>query len=196
MNKSKTSSDRGRLIVVAAPSGAGKTSLTRALIERLAGRGIDADFSVSYTTRASRPGEKDGVDYHFVTPESFEQMVQRDEFLEHARVFEQRYGTGRAETERLIAAGTKVFLDIDWQGARQVRERFPDAVSIFIKPPSLEELERRLRARGQDSEVVIRRRMEDAEAELSHAHEFEHVLVNDDFDKTLDQMEQIVAPGP
>lgn len=194
MNKSRTSSDRGKLVVVAAPSGAGKTSLTRALIERLAARGISADFSISYTTRAPRPGERNGAHYHFVTPEAFEEMAQQNAFLEHASVFERRYGTGRAITEQLLESGRHVFLDIDWQGARQVRERFPDSVSIFIKPPSLEELERRLRGRGQDSESVIHSRMEEAEAELSHAHEFDHVLVNDDFDHTLDQMEQIVAP--
>jgi guanylate kinase len=184
----------GRLIVIAAPSGAGKTSLTRALIERLAARGIRGEFSVSYTTRAPRPGERDGVDYHFVTPERFAEMVAQDAFLEHAEVFGRRYGTGRAVTERLLAGGRLVFLDIDWQGARQVRSRRPDTLGLFIRPPSLAELERRLRARGQDDEATIARRMRAAEEELAHAGEFDHVLVNDDFDRTLDLLEALVAP--
>jgi guanylate kinase len=184
----------GRLIVIAAPSGAGKTSLTRALIERLAARGIRGEFSVSYTTRAARPGERDGVDYHFVSPERFADMVAQDAFLEHAEVFGRRYGTGREVTERLLADGRLVFLDIDWQGARQVRSRKPDTLGIFIRPPSLAELERRLRARGQDDEATIARRMRAAEEELSHAGEFDHVLVNDDFDRTLGLLEALVAP--
>ena len=187
-------SAHGRLIVIAAPSGAGKTSLTRALIERLSARGIRGCFSVSYSTRAPRPGERDGVDYHFVTPEAFAGMVERDEFLEHAEVFGRRYGTGRAVTEARLAEGCLVFLDIDWQGARQVRARRPDTLSIFIQPPSLAELERRLRARGQDDEPTIRRRMQAAETELSHAGEFEHVLVNADFDDTVRRLEALVAP--
>ncbi|HXG28928.1 MAG TPA: guanylate kinase [Nevskiales bacterium] len=184
----------GRLIVIAAPSGAGKTSLTRALIERLAARGIRGEFSVSYTTRAPRPGERDGVDYHFVSPERFADMVAQDAFLEHAEVFGRRYGTGREVTERLLADGRLVFLDIDWQGARQVRTRKPDTLGIFIRPPSLAELERRLRARGQDDEATIARRMRAAEEELSHAGEFDHVLVNDDFERTLGLLEALVAP--
>jgi guanylate kinase len=180
--------------VVAAPSGGGKTSLTRALIARLQQRGIPADFSVSFTTRAPRPRERDGVDYHFITPEAFAGMVANGEFLEHAEVFGRRYGTGRAVTESLLGQGHHVFLDIDWQGARQVREGAPDSISIFIKPPSLAELERRLRNRGQDDDEVIRRRMREAEAEMAHAGEFQHLLVNDDFEHTLAAMERIVAP--
>jgi guanylate kinase len=180
--------------VIAAPSGAGKTSLTRALIERLQERGIESRFSVSYTTRAPRPGESHGAHYHFISRDAFEAMRRRGEFLEDATVFGNFYGTAKAETEQLLDAGIHVFLDIDWQGARQVREKFPGSVSIFIRPPSLPELERRLRARSQDSEEVIRCRMEEAEAELAHAGEFDHVLVNDDFDHTLDHMERIVAP--
>jgi guanylate kinase len=184
----------GRLIVIAAPSGAGKTSLTRALIERLAKRAIRGEFSVSYTTRAPRPGERDGVDYHFVTPEVFAGMVARDAFLEHAEVFGWRYGTGREATARLLAEGRQVFLDIDWQGARQVRSRLPDSLSVFIRPPSLAELERRLRARCQDDDGTIARRMQAAGEELSHAGEFDHVLVNDDFGRTVDLLEALVAP--
>jgi guanylate kinase len=184
----------GRLIVIAAPSGAGKTSLTRALIQRLGQRGIQGEFSVSYTTRAPRPGEREGVDYHFVAPEVFAGMVAREAFLEHAEVFGHHYGTGREVTERLLGEGRHVFLDIDWQGARQVRQRFPGALSLFIEPPSKAELERRLRARGQDDEATMAQRMQAAEAEMAHAGEFDHVLVNDDFDKTLDRMEALVAP--
>lgn len=190
----KAAPARGRLIVVAAPSGGGKTSLTRALIERLNRRGIASAFSVSYTTRAPRPGEQNGRDYHFVALPAFEQMIARGEFLEHARVFDRCYGTGRAATEQLLAQGVNVFLDIDWQGARQVRQQEPGSLSIFIKPPSLAELERRLRARGQDSEDVIRRRMQAAAEELSHAGEFEQVIVNDDFEHTVGELEKLVAP--
>lgn len=186
----------GRLVVIAAPSGAGKTSLTRALIERLATRGIPGEFSVSYTTRNARPGEREGVDYHFVTPEVFDSMVEQEAFLEHAEVFGRRYGTGRVVTAGLLAEGRTVFLDIDWQGARQVRSRFPKALHIFIRPPSMAELERRLRTRGQDDEASIRRRMQAAEDELAHASEFDHVLVNDDFEQTLDRLETLVAPKP
>ena len=185
----------GKLVVIAAPSGAGKTSLTRALIEKLKARGIPAAFSVSYTTRTPRSGEKDGVDYHFVDGKTFLQMISDEQFLEHAEVFGRRYGTGWAETERQLSAGTFVFLDIDWQGARQVRKRFPGAVTIFIQPPSLAELERRLRTRGKDSEETIRARMQEARAELSHASEFEHVLVNEDFERTVRDLETIVAPA-
>lgn len=185
---------RGRLVVVAAPSGGGKTSLTRALIERLNRRGIASAFSVSYTTRPPRPGEQDGRDYNFVDQQTFEAMIARGDFLEHARVFDRCYGTGRAVTEQLMATGVHVFLDIDWQGARQVRAREPGALSVFIQPPSLAELERRLRSRGQDNEAVIQQRMRAAADELSHAGEFEHVLVNDDFERTLERLESLVAP--
>ncbi|MGH8454306.1 MAG: guanylate kinase, partial [Nevskiales bacterium] len=148
----------------------------------------------SYTTRAPRPGERDGVDYHFVKFKDFTDMIARKEFLEHAQVFDRYYGTGAPATEDSLRSGIYVFLDIDWQGARQVRERHPDALSIFIKPPSLEELEKRLRARGQDNEETIRRRMQEAETEMSHAGEFDHVLVNDDFGQTVDRLEALVAP--
>jgi guanylate kinase len=178
----------GRLIVIAAPSGAGKTSLTRALIERLAARGIRGEFSVSYTTRAARPGERDGVDYHFVSPERFADMVAQDAFLEHAEVFGRRYGTGREVTERLLADGRLVFLDIDWQGARQVRAQMPQAESIFILPPSLAELERRLRTRSQDDDATIARRMGEAHREMSHYAEYDYLIVNDDFARALEAL--------
>lgn len=182
---------RGRLFVISAPSGAGKTSLTRAAIERLAATGRAPRFSVSYTTRAPRAGERDGVDYHFVDEAEFGRLIAADEFLEHAWVFDRHYGTGRTETERLLAAGEDVVLDIDWQGAQQVRAASDDVVSVFIMPPSLDELERRLRERALDDEDTIRRRLDEAEEEIAHSGEFDHVVVNDDFDGALTRLLEI-----
>ena len=182
---------KGRLYIVSAPSGTGKTSLTHALIERLAERGHKARFSVSYTTRKPRSGEKDGRDYHFVSTEEFQKMIAEEAFLEHAEVFGRHYGTGRAVTENVLDKGIDLILDIDWQGAQQVRKRMPESVSIFLKPPSLVELDRRLRRRGQDDEATIAMRMEEAEAELAHAGEYDHVLINDDFQHTLVEMQAI-----
>lgn len=181
----------GRLYIVSAPSGGGKTSLTRALIPRLAALGIPAAISVSYTTRAPRPGEQDGTHYHFVDEARFVQMIAAGEFLEHAQVFGRRYGTGRHKTAELLAQGRDVVLDIDWQGGRQVRAMTPDALSVFILPPSLEELERRLRGRGQDSDEVCARRMVEAKAEMSHAPEYEHWIINQDFDRALAELEAL-----
>ncbi|MBI2383053.1 MAG: guanylate kinase [Gammaproteobacteria bacterium] len=180
---------RGGLFVVSAPSGGGKTSLTRALVPRLAERGIPAAISVSYTTRPPRPGEHDGVHYHFVDEVQFEQMVHKGEFLEHAHVFGRRYGTGRRKTDELLAAGHDVILDIDWQGGRQVRSLAPDTLGIFILPPSLEELERRLRGRGQDGDEAIARRMAQAREEMSHYAEYDYLLVNRDFERALAELE-------
>lgn len=182
---------RGRLYVVSAPSGAGKTSLTHAVISRLIARGRDVRFSVSYTTRDPRPGERDGVDYHFVDERSFRRMIERGEFLEHARVFDRFYGTGKHETESLLAEGRDVILDIDWQGAGQVRRAVDDVVTIFIMPPSLKELERRLRARGQDDEAAIRRRLAEAEEEIGHMDEFDHIIINSEFERAVDAMERV-----
>lgn len=179
---------RGSLYIVSAPSGGGKTSLTRALVPRLAQRGIRAAISVSYTTRQPRPGEQDGLHYHFVDEAKFLAMIGRGEFLEHARVFGRRYGTGRARTEDLLAQGVDLILDIDWQGAQQVRRQFPDARSIFILPPSREELERRLRGRGQDDDTSIARRMDEARSEMSHHTEYESLIVNQDFDRALEDL--------
>ncbi len=178
---------RGRLFVIAAPSGAGKTSLVRALMEREPLR-----FSISYTTRRQRPNERHGHDYFFVDAEEFEAMVTRGEFLEHARVFDNRYGTARAPVEAALAAGQDLILEIDWQGARQVRSALPECVSIFILPPSRDELERRLRGRGTDPEEVIQRRLRDAAADMTHWDEFAHVVVNDDFEHTLGVLQAIV----
>jgi guanylate kinase len=179
---------RGNLFIVSAPSGGGKTSLTRALLARLAGRGHEAAISVSYTTRAPRPGEQDGVHYHFVDEAAFVAMVQRDAFLEHANVFGRRYGTGREKTADLLARGIDVMLDIDWQGAQQVRRLMPQARSVFILPPSSEELERRLRGRGQDDAATIGHRMAQARAEMSHWDEYDFLIVNRDFEQALDEL--------
>jgi guanylate kinase len=182
---------RGALFVVSAPSGGGKTSLTRAALGRLAERGVHAEISVSYTTRAPRAGEQEGVHYHFIDDAEFVAMIERSEFLEHANVFGRRYGTGRKRTETLLGGGCDVILDIDWQGARQVRAQTnadTQAISIFILPPSLEELERRLRARAQDDEATVRKRMAAAQAEMSHYAEYDYLIVNDNFDRALDEL--------
>ena len=178
----------GNLFIVSAPSGAGKTSLVRALMER----DPDIAFSVSHTTRPPRPGEADGRDYHFVDVATFERMIEEGAFLEYARVFDNYYGTSRAEVERLLAAGKDVFLDIDWQGARQVRSAWPEAVSLFILPPSREALEARLRGRGTDSEEVIARRMAQAVDEASHYREYDYLIINDVFETALEDLAAIV----
>lgn len=178
----------GTLFIVSAPSGGGKTSLTRALVPRLGARGHEAAISVSYTTRAPRPGEQDGVHYHFVDEARFVGMVERGEFLEHAQVFGRRYGTGRDKTAELLARGVDVVLDIDWQGAQQVRGLMPQARSVFILPPSADELERRLRGRGQDDDATIARRMAEARTEMSHWREYDFLIVNRDFERALDEL--------
>lgn len=180
----------GNLFIIAAPSGAGKSSLIKALLKRHADGSMQV--SVSSTTRPPRPGEQQGVHYHFTDTAQFEQSIDADEFYEWARVFDNYYGTSRKTVEQLLDNGVDVFLDIDWQGAQQVREHHPATRSIFIVPPSLDTLEQRLRDRGQDSDTVIARRMAKAQAEMSHYHEFDYLLVNDDFTATLTQLEHIV----
>ncbi|GAB4347589.1 MAG: guanylate kinase [Gammaproteobacteria bacterium] len=177
----------GTLYILSAPSGAGKTSLTRALREQ----DPLVDFSVSHTTRQRRPGETDGIDYHFVDRQTFDTMVEENQFLEYARVFDNFYGTSRREVGRRLAEGKDVVLDIDWQGARQVRERMPECVTIFILPPSREALEGRLRNRGQDSAEVIERRMREAVSEISHYREYDYLIVNDDFEIALGELKTI-----
>jgi guanylate kinase len=178
----------GTLYIVAAPSGAGKTSLTRALLEREPG----IVLSVSYTSRPPRPNEVEGVHYHFVSRAVFEEMIRRGEFYEHALVHGDLKGTARGAVERTLASGKDVLLEIDWQGARQVRERMADTVSIFILPPSRAELERRLRARASDREEVIRRRLADSRADIAHADEFDYLIVNDAFATALADLHAIV----
>ena len=180
-----------KLYVVAAPSGGGKTSLINALLEK----DERIRLSVSHTTRPPRPREENGIHYHFIDEPAFVSLIGENAFLEHARVFDNRYGTGREAVEKQLAAGLDVILDIDWQGARQIRESFPACCSIFIIPPSLEILRQRLEARGQDSQEVIQRRMRDAQAEISHWNEFDHLVINDDFDKALSDLHSIIRTG-
>lgn len=179
---------RGTLYVVSAPSGAGKTSLVKALLDRQPGLQV----AVSHTTRASRVGEEDGVNYFFVTKEKFVGMLEQNMFLEHAVVFENYYGTASYWVEECLDKGQDLILEIDWQGAQQVRRLMPEAKCIFILPPSRATLRKRLVERGQDSEAVIEHRMSQAKNEISHYAEFDYLVVNDDFEKTLQDLESIV----
>lgn len=181
-------SGTGILFIVSAPSGAGKTSLLKALVDQHG----ELNVSVSHTTRAPRPGEVDGVHYHFVDVATFERMVTAGEFLEHARVFDNYYGTSAASVRHELEKGCDVVLEIDWQGARQVRQGFADAVSIFVLPPSVDELRRRLSVRGQDSAEVVERRMRDALNELSHFNEYDYIVINDRFEKALGELRCIM----
>ncbi len=178
-----------KLYVVAAPSGAGKTSLVKALLDRHP----SLRMSVSYTTRAQRKTETPGVDYWFVDIEEFGALRDSDGLLEHARVFDNYYGTGRAQVEELFNAGFDVLLEIDWQGARQVRKAMPESVSIFILPPSRQELEKRLRGRSTDSAEVIQRRLADSVGDMSHWNEFDYAVVNDDFDRAVNDLSKIIG---
>jgi guanylate kinase len=183
-----TTTGQGTLYIISAPSGAGKTSLVKALLQQTE----QITVSVSHTTRAPRPGEVDGKDYHFTDIETFRSMIGASAFLEHAQVFDNFYGTSRSSTLDLMARGVDVILEIDWQGAQQVREKMPDAVSIFILPPSREELEKRLCGRNTDSDEVIARRMRDAINEMSHYNEFDYIVFNDDFDTALGELRAII----
>ncbi|WP_193163217.1 guanylate kinase [Microbulbifer hainanensis] len=179
----------GTLFTVSAPSGAGKTSLVKAL--------VDSDsavtVSVSHTTRTRRPGEEHGVNYHFVDREQFLEMLDRDAFLEHAQVFDNYYGTSKEWVEQTLAAGRDVILEIDWQGAAQVRRLLPDTVGIFILPPSQEALRQRLTGRGQDDDSVIERRMDQAIDEMSHYVEADYLVINDNFDQALAELRAVIA---
>ncbi|MCC2524613.1 guanylate kinase [Vibrio coralliilyticus] len=181
---------KGTLYIVSAPSGAGKSSLISAMLETNPTYAMKV--SVSHTTRGMRPGEQDGVHYHFVQKEYFKELIGQGAFLEYAEVFGNYYGTSRPWIEENLDKGIDVFLDIDWQGARQIREQMPQAQSIFILPPSNGELERRLNARGQDSEAVIAKRMAEAKSEISHYNEYDYVIVNDDFDSALMDFKAII----
>jgi len=178
---------RGNLFIISAPSGAGKTSLVKALVESLP----DICFSVSHTTRPKRPGEREDVDYHFVDVATFERMAAQSHFLEYAQVFGNYYGTSRDKVQDRLQQGQDVVLDIDWQGARQVRHVVPDCISIFILPPSLEELARRLRHRAQDDDGIIQRRLTAAVREMGHYHEYDYLLINDQFEATLEQLRAV-----
>jgi len=182
---------QGNLYVVAAPSGGGKTSLINALMK------MDPHLrlSISHTTRAPRQGELNGQHYYFVSAEEFRRLVDDDAFLEHARVYDHCYGTGREQVQKQLDQGFDVMLDIDWQGAAQIRKSFPDCRSIFIIPPSLATLQERLASRGLDSAEVIERRMQKARSELSHAGEFDYMIVNDDFDAALGDLYSIIRSG-
>ena len=182
---------RGSLFVIAAPSGAGKTSLVKAVLAR----DPSLRVSVSHTTRRQREKEIPGRDYNFVSVEGFKRLIGQDAFLEHAQVFDNFYGTGRAQVEALRNAGHDVILEIDWQGAQQVRKAQPDCKSVFILPPSRIELESRLRNRQTDSNEVIERRLRDAVADMSHYAEFDYVIVNDDFEAAVAQLLAILRGG-
>ena len=183
---------RGALFVIAAPSGAGKTSLVKAVRER----DPSLRFSVSHTTRKQRPTEVPGRDYHFIDVDEFNRLRAAGEFLEHAQVFDNFYGTGRTQVEAMRNAGHDVILEIDWQGAQQVRKAQPDCVTIFILPPSRRELEARLRNRKTDSEEVIARRLRDSIADMSHYAEFDRVIVNEDFEPAVEQLLEIMRGSP
>lgn len=183
-----TDHPRGTLFVVAAPSGAGKSTLVNALLAREPGIGL----SISHTTRAPRPGESEGSHYHFVSREVFMRMVEAGQFFEYAEVHGDMKGTSLTAVAPLLDEGRDVLLEIDWQGARQVRRKVPDCQSIFILPPSRRELERRLRTRASDSDAAITRRLADSRTEISHAEEFDYIIVNDDFEGALEEMQAIV----
>jgi len=178
---------KGTLYIISAPSGAGKTSL----VKKLTANEVNIVVSVSHTTRGMREGEKEGVDYHFVDQEAFLSMVGSSAFLEHAKVFDNYYGTSQQHVEQQLLQGRDVILEIDWQGARQVRKQFQDSLSIFILPPSSSALKERLQNRGQDDEEIINRRMKDAVNEMSHYAEFDYIIVNDDFDIALQELGSI-----
>ncbi len=182
-------SNTGTLFIVSAPSGAGKTSLVKALVDSTPGVCV----SVSHTTREMRPGEQNGVNYHFVSHDEFLQMVGQNAFLEHAKVFANYYGTSQAWVEATLAGGQDVILEIDWQGAAQVRRLMPKSVSIFILPPSQECLLERLTGRGQDGEEVINARMAEAKSEMSHYLEADYLIINDDFDTALNEFQAILV---
>jgi len=183
---------RGTLFVFSAPSGAGKSSLARALIDSEPSLAT----SISHTTRAPRPGEENGVHYHFVDQQTFRQMVDNGEFLEHATVFDNSYGTSQQAVQSLLDQDKNVILDIDWQGARAIRQKMNNVKTVFILPPSRKALEKRLEGRNQDSDETIARRMRDAVSEMRHYDEFDYVVVNDDFDLALADLRAILSGHP
>ena len=183
------SDDRGKLFVFAAPSGAGKTTLVHAVVTKHP----ELRFSISYTTRKPRKNEADGVDYLFVDKDEFMRLRDEGEMLEYAEVFDNYYATSRSQVEKHLADKRNVILEIDWQGAQQVRESMPECITIFILPPSVEELERRLRDRRTDAPEVIERRLRDALSDMSHWDEFDYVIVNDDLNRAVEDLEAVLA---
>ena len=181
--------NNAKLFVIAAPSGAGKTTIVKALVTR----NPELKFSISYTTRQKRRTEVDGVDYLFVDVDEFERLKSKGELLEFAEVFDNFYATSRSQVEKHLSCGENVILEIDWQGARQVRTSMPECVTIFILPPSLEELERRLRDRRTDSPEVIERRLRDALSDMSHWDEFDHIIINDKLEQAVRDLEEVLA---
>jgi guanylate kinase len=178
----------GNLFIVAAPSGGGKTSLVRQLVTTF----DNTMVSISHTTRAPRPGEQDGVDYNFISENTFLTMLNQGDFIEYAQVFNNLYGTSKMQIIENLKRGKDILFDIDWQGAKQLKKIFPDAVTIFILPPSLESLQERLLSRGQDSPDVVRHRMDNALHEISHYQDFEYLILNDNFDKALVELKNII----
>lgn len=177
----------GTLYIISAPSGAGKTTLVQALVESVP----DAAVSVSHTTRKMREGEQDGVDYHFVSEQAFDEKVESGDFLEHARVFGNQYGTSRQQIQEQLLKGIDVILEIDWQGARQIRQLMTDCLTIFILPPSIATLRERLTSRAQDSEEIIQQRMDEAVSEMSHYAEFDYIVINDALDTAIEELRSI-----
>lgn len=182
----------GNLFIVAAPSGAGKSTLIKEILRKSSTK-QSMQLSVSHTTRKPRKGEQNGVEYYFVDHAEFENMIKQDAFYEHAEVFGNYYGTSKAAISDKLQLGVDVFLDIDWQGARQVKKQNPDVISIFVLPPSVEALQSRLVGRGQDSEEVIAKRMAAAQSEISHANEFDYVIVNDDLEQAHKEFEAVIS---
>ncbi len=180
---------QGNLYIISAPSGAGKTSLVKKLVAELP----QLSVSVSHTTRAKRPGETQGIDYFFVPPADFKTMLEQHSFLEHAQVFDNFYGTAENTVAEQLNKGIDVILEIDWQGAQQIRKKRTDSLSIFILPPSTAILQQRLSSRGQDDEATIARRMRDAAAEISHYREYDYLVVNDNFEQALDELKAIIV---
>jgi guanylate kinase len=187
-SRTEKSAPRGQLFVIAAPSGAGKTSLVKALLDRRP----KLCLSVSHTTRTPRPNELEGREYYFVSVDEFQELVRQRQFLEHAQVFDNHYGTSAPPVKANLDQGRSVILEIDWQGARQVRASLPECVSIFILPPSRAALEKRLRTRRTESDAAIERRLRDAVGDMSHWKEFDYVIVNDDFERAVEDLTRIV----
>lgn len=191
MGKQNLMADVGNLYVIAAPSGTGKTTLVNALVDSLP----NITVSVSYTTRGMRPGELEGIHYHFVDQDTFKGMIAHDDFLEHAIVFDNYYGTSKKWVQSTLARGTDVILEIDWQGHQQIKRLFPDSLSIFILPPSLEHLRDRLEKRNQDHPDIIKKRLADAQETSTHIKEFNYLVINDDFVTALHDLKTIIAAG-